>query len=63
MTVDLFAALAEIEDHARRTQQLLSAGLAVNGQTGLRRIELMAADARRLATQVSDERETKEVTA
>lgn len=60
MTVDLLAALAEIEQRARTTQQALAAGLAENGNTGLRRIELLAADARRHATQVCDESETKE---
>lgn len=60
MTADLLHALAEIEERARQTQLQLAAGLAVNGNTGLRRIELLAADARRHATQVCDESETKE---
>lgn len=59
MTVDLLNALAEIEDRARKTQYALAAGLAHNGHTGLRRIELLAADARRHATQVCDENERK----
>lgn len=59
MTVDLLTALHEIEERARHTQQLLAAGLAANGSTGLRRIEHMAADARRHATQVCDENERK----
>lgn len=61
MTVDLLTALQEIEDRARHTQQLLAAGLAPSGASGLRRIEHLAADARRHATQVCDENETKEV--
>lgn len=49
MTADLLTALAEIEADAKRTQALLAAGLAVNGQSALRRIQLAAADARRHA--------------
>lgn len=58
MTVDLLTALQEIEERARHTQQLLTAGLAANGSTSLRRIEHMAADARR-HHQVCDENERK----
>ena len=60
MTVDLLTALQDIEERARHTQHLLAAGLAANGSTGLRRIEHLAADARRLH-QVCDENERKAV--
>lgn len=46
---DLLAALEEIETLARRTQRNLQAGLAVNGATGLKKIEEKAQDARRHA--------------
>lgn len=62
MTADLLTALAEIEDRALQAQNALAAGLAHNGQTALRRIQLMAADAQRHATQVCDENERKAVT-
>ena len=55
MTADLLHALAEIEERARATQRALAAGLAENGNTGLRRIELLAADARRHATAEKEE--------
>lgn len=47
---DLLATLEEIEHVARQTQLNLAAGLAVNGATGLKKIEKKASDARRHAT-------------
>ena len=49
MTVDLLAALEEIERTARQTQLNLAAGLASSGVTGLKKIEAKASDARRHA--------------
>lgn len=59
MSEQLLAALTAIEDRARHTQVLLAGGLAENGSTGLRRIEHLAADARR-HHQVCDENETNQ---
>lgn len=49
MTADLLTALTEIEEAAKNAQAQLAAGLAVNGQSALRRIQLAAGDARRHA--------------
>ena len=56
---DSLTALQGIEERARHAQQLLTAGLAPNGSTSLRRIEHLAADARR-HHQVCDENETNQ---
>jgi hypothetical protein len=53
-TPDLLAALSQIRDEARETRRKLAEGEALNGTSGLRRIEEMAGD---LAAQVSPEGE------
>lgn len=48
-TVDLLAELDELRAMAKRAQRDIAAGVAPNGSTALRRIELKAADAARWA--------------
>lgn len=57
-TLDLLAALEDIERLAKNTQLNLAAGLATSGVTGLRKIELAAQDARRWATVDTDRKQT-----
>ena len=49
--VDPLEALSELERMAKRAQADLRQGRAVNGVSALRRIELGARDARRLASE------------
>lgn len=57
-TVDLMAALEEIETLAKHTQLNLAAGLASSGVTGLKKIQDRASDARRWASTPTPEEES-----